>query len=840
MKQIKDVEVGELVLDRYGKLEPILAKETKQGGLLKISTSAFRKDPLALTPDHTCIWVKEDDAKAALPFLYNHKGRGTRFKGAYKHGKKAVDRKVVVTEGPAAEIRKGDFLLFPVIPEEQRTMRPLYQAGTIRDYTKGPANKRVASLPVSAVAARLYGLYLAEGSTGPREVRFTFALDEEHTLAKDTQDILRQVFGLESTIKPLPEHNRCEVMCSKTDLARQLEYWFGKGAASKKIPGDAMFWPVEVQRSLLKAYLDGDGRRRQNKSYESRSVSKQLSYGIFALSIQAGLNPSLARKDAYDGSDGTYHQESWVFGSRLYERLSGFFYPIGNTWYFWSQVSEIAGDLVPHTVVDISVANSTSFVTKLAVVHNCGAGGDMLDAAHFTDGLPLSGPGWLSETLPRLCAEFGVELRYENKEVTPEQQREFDIYQAYERACRLVVTGKRSDLVEAKIAEYGWSGRTLRVFGIGGIESFDKFVRALTKMGYKKAFLAEIGLTDERIFRPECLIFTIKDAAGRPIGFSARYLYFEREQKRLEDIKAEKGDDSEEYSAARKATQPKYVNTGSKNPLYKKSETLFGFHASRGTSKDLYVFEGNADAVTAYDRGLINSSAVCGSSFNDNHLGQILDSGVNHLICCFDGDKAGREASRKTAKLCEERLAGRPDVRAEFIDLVPPEGEKKTDPDAFVRTLGLAAFRKLARHSYLFWLWRDRMAESDGITVAAEAAQKILVQPDPLLRYDMLANLRELTGIPLEFLWETVVRLAGQADTPIARDILASADWMRAMREDAERARKAIEQARASAIKAVDAAPRKVLDGELVPLRRKAAAPAEDPNVQTARAAETW
>jgi hypothetical protein len=68
--------------------------------------------------------------------------------------------------------------------------------------------------------------------------------------------------------------------------------------------------------------------------------------------------------------------------------------------------------------------------------------------------------------------------------------------------------------------------------------------------------------------------------------------------------------------------------------------------------------------------------------------------------------------------------------------------------------------------------------------VASEAARQIAIQPDPLLRYDMLINLHQLTSIPVEFLWETVVRLAAQVSVPVAGEILSSASWMRAMRSD--------------------------------------------------------
>src|SRR5690606_35154998 len=108
--RIGDVNVGDEVLDLHGHWQPVLAREQKRGSILEIQTAAFRRDPLRLTPDHTCLFVKDADARAALPFLYQSHERGTRFKGRYRRYK---SKPVVRTEANAEEISAGDFLLFP-------------------------------------------------------------------------------------------------------------------------------------------------------------------------------------------------------------------------------------------------------------------------------------------------------------------------------------------------------------------------------------------------------------------------------------------------------------------------------------------------------------------------------------------------------------------------------------------------------------------------------------------------------------------------------------------------------------------------------------------------------
>ena len=130
----------------------------------------------------------------------------------------------------------------------------------------------------------------------------------------------------------------------------------------------------------------------------------------------------------------------------------------------------------------------------------------------------MAGGAW-KDAVAKLCAEFDVELPEDGRPLNAEEQKELDGYQAYEAACRMVVESKQSEAVAARIAAYGWSQRTLRLFGVGTAASGERFVKALVKQGYSKDFLAEIGLVDHRMFRPECLIYTVRDGQGRPCPF---------------------------------------------------------------------------------------------------------------------------------------------------------------------------------------------------------------------------------------------------------------------------------------------------------------------------------
>src|SRR5207244_2801050 len=131
-----------------------------------------------------------------------------------------------------------------------------------------------------------------------------------------------------------------------------------------------------------------------------------------------------------------------------------------------------------------------------------------------------------------------------------------------------------------------------------------------------------------------------------------------------------------------------YVSTKD-HALYKKGQLLFGMHAAARASRTLYVFEGNSDCVTASDRGLVNSVAVCGNAFGEAHFELAIKQGFKHFVFAMDSDPGGMEGTRRTVALAGKYLSNKPDIRAEILEL--PSDNGKMDPDLYIREKGLAA-----------------------------------------------------------------------------------------------------------------------------------------------------
>lgn len=233
-------------------------------------------------------------------------------------------------------------------------------------------------LPVSERLAYMYGLYIAEGSTGRGFVKWTYNINERDTLAAATVSILAEELGFKSSSILYEDHSVCEITCSKTDLAKQLEYWFGKGAEFKKVPAQAFFWPKNIQNQLIQGWMDGDA---------GGTISQDLAYGMFGLFVQAGRLPSLGRIDAHVDDQGVNHRESWIMHGckRQYSRI--FYEPIGGVNYLWLAVKSVSQLCEGgHGVVDIRTRGDNTFVTKMGAVHNCAAEADMAVEIHGAAG----------------------------------------------------------------------------------------------------------------------------------------------------------------------------------------------------------------------------------------------------------------------------------------------------------------------------------------------------------------------------------------------------------------------------------------------------------------------
>lgn len=226
------------------------------------------------------------------------------------------------------------------------------------------------------------------------------------------------------------------------------------------------------------------------------------------------------------------------------------------------------------------------------------------------------------------------------------------------------------------LLERGLTEETIKEFQIGFAPIQREFLEKifLNEKLPKELFAAsglfverEDGQLLDRFYQR--VVFPIRNAQGKTIGFSGRWL----------DLPETASDH-----------QAKYLNSP-ETQIFNKREVLFNFDKARSTIRkesEVYLFEGFMDVLAAWQAGVKNGIASMGTSLTQQQI-QIIEKIATNLVFSYDGDSAGIEATNRGIELLK---ASSP---LELSILSFPE---RLDPDDYIRKYGQAAFVNLARH----------------------------------------------------------------------------------------------------------------------------------------------
>jgi len=727
---IAEAEPGDEVIGLDGNRETITDKWFKSGPTLRIKTGAA-KEGIEVTPDHQCIFVKREEALRAIPRVHPRQSGGKKLRFSSRHSKKNANVRLSVEH--ASEVREGDFWLYPVVPDRDRSDPPLLGQHLIREYTKGPRNARITELPVNPRTAWLYGVWLAEGSLYRGGVRWSFALEEANSLAARVVETLEREFGRSSTSFLRPHKNICEVACSSTDLSTLFSHWFGRGCANKQVPVQALSWTKECQAALLQGYVDGDGYT-YNGVTSAASVSEALAYGVFALCIQTGKVCSATVIPEQTRKDGVRRRKIHYVHILSKESLKGFFAEIDGINYFWSVVQEASlATEEPVTVVDITTTGSHTFLTKMGITHNCQRGGDAIKLVMDLKSLEFA------EAVSYLADRSGVELQFEgggDPDAARERSlRRRQIHRAL--AAATVYYHKyllRSQTPEAQQARHYLRDRqiqasTIEEFRLGYAppRGTSGFVSAAGGLDLDRRILDSAGLLSPRGGERFAgrITFPISDRRGRIVGFGARTL----------------GDD-----------QPKYLNSP-ETEIFNKRDLLYGFpQVSEAIRKEraALVVEGYTDVLMLYQSGIENAVATLGTATTPGHL-RMLSGYADRIYVLFDPDAAGERAIERAAATAADlkldlRVLRLPEDPADWLLEHSPEEFAGMLKDA-VPVLEYGIRRIVART-----MGADATQRSRAVPEVRSMIQEI---KDPVLYREALRLATESLGVGPEVLRST-------------------------------------------------------------------------------------
>ncbi|MGI9248816.1 MAG: DNA primase, partial [Woeseiaceae bacterium] len=251
----------------------------------------------------------------------------------------------------------------------------------------------------------------------------------------------------------------------------------------------------------------------------------------------------------------------------------------------------------------------------------------------------------------------------------------------------------------------GIDGVTAKRFGIGYAP--DGWSNVLDKFG-KSAEATERLLATGLIIRKDNgqhydrfrdrIMFPIRDARGRTIGFGGRTL----------------GDG-----------EPKYLNSP-ETVLFHKGRELYGLFEARQALRNieqLVVVEGYMDVVALARHGVDFAVATLGTATTSEHLNHLFRLTEN--VCfSFDGDRAGRAAAWRALENALPQIREGRQVRFVFL----PEGH---DPDSYVNEHGADAFVKALDNGVALseFLIEELSSQVDMQTVDGRARLAELARP---------------------------------------------------------------------------------------------------------------
>ncbi len=343
----------------------------------------------------------------------------------------------------------------------------------------------------------------------------------------------------------------------------------------------------------------------------------------------------------------------------------------------------------------------------------CGVWGSGIDFI-----MQLEGKGFLEATR-QLAQQYGVQLPAGLKDTTSTaQQVERDEAYAITRSAaelyrEILLTGEDGHLGRLYQQKRGITPETAEAFQLGYAPApaeagWDRLTRHLQRKGLSLPLAEKLGLVarSERTdnfydkFRGR-LMFPVVQPGGAVIAFSGRVL-------------PEYAQDADGREA------PKYTNSP-ESLLYTKGKTLFGLHLAgqpmRRAGRAIIV-EGNVDVVTMHQRGHRETVAPLGTALTAQQVA-LLGRFAESAVLCFDGDSAGRKATRAAIPLLLD--AG---IDARVVALEGGEDPDTTDPARLVALLEQP-------RSALEWLMRWMVAA--GARDSIEAQDRALSALAPLL-----------------------------------------------------------------------------------------------------------
>jgi len=376
----------------------------------------------------------------------------------------------------------------------------------------------------------------------------------------------------------------------------------------------------------------------------------------------------------------------------------------------------------------------------------CGKGGDVFNFVMDVDKCPFP------EAVRTVAEKCGIAMprpRERSPEERQDNQQRAALVEMH-REAQTFFTKQISGTLEGKAArayleDRGLDNKAIDRFGIGYAPSDGDALLRLLKQKYPEKLLVESGLISRgeqggRLFDRfrRRITFPIANDSGKIVAFGARAL----------------GDD-----------QPKYLNSP-ETPIYSKSNVLYHMDRAKEAlrrSDFAVLVEGYMDAIAVARAGISNVVASCGTSLAEPQI-KLLSRFTKRVIVNYDPDNAGQLAAERSVALLLEQ-----DFEVRVLAL-PPVGDKKADPDLFIREKGVEEYTKLLKESPPYVDYLIARARKMDLTTGEGKRRAVNF---------LLPYVQKIPNTILRSEWATRIAQQLHLDEPVLRAALSKAATQR-------------------------------------------------------------
>lgn len=226
------------------------------------------------------------------------------------------------------------------------------------------------------------------------------------------------------------------------------------------------------------------------------------------------------------------------------------------------------------------------------------------------------------------------------------------------------------------------------------------------------------------------IMIPIHDIYGNPVGFTAR--------------------------TTKQGNEAKYINTA-QTELYEKGNLIYNYHRAKAAihdQKKVFLTEGAMDVIAFSKVGIHTAIATLGTACTENQI-KLMKALRVPIIVCYDGDRAGQQATYKFGK-----LAVLHHLPFEIVD-----NQFGLDPDEIIDAYGKDELIKMSEKTiswveFLFHFLQEKYNldnYSQRKEFALHLAQQITLVENDFEKQSAYIKLQEMTGFDMSNYHEKIV-----------------------------------------------------------------------------------